>query len=265
MPWRSGIEHIRRRSFALAFLPSVEVLLSNDVVPFTLAKAHAGKTVDGGDGGNITTSTTSSSNGRPPTPQPAKKGPPVSTSSDSGSSVASLTPAPPIATSPPPFQTDAEPEPAPVGAPPPQTLVQEGEKRAMSPAAFGVGRNSDTGRDSASGEGGIAVEAAEDNPAAAALPPGRSGSTTTTDPPNTESSEKAELAVVATAVEVGEGGAGERPGKNARVQGEPESPMAAAGQKTRASTLWDLTQPPTIGNLFDCLDYFVNAHVRYVT
>lgn len=36
----------------------------------------------------------------------------------------------------------------------------------------------------------------------------------------------------------------------------------AGARKKRAWTLWDLAKPPTVGDRFDCLDYFVSSQVR---
>lgn len=232
-------------------------------------------------GGNI------SSGGRPPTSRPAQKGPPATAPApaDSGGGVASLAAASaPIAVPLPPSQVGAGQEPAPAGAPPPQTGKEatelgaaptEGDERAVRPAAFGVGRNSGTSRFFASGAGEkIAVEAASAGPdAATALLP-RSNSSTATTKPRTGSLERAEEAVVVWAVEreqVGAGKGQDKPGagvqgedgvvKGRRDGGEGYRSDSSVPSK-QAWSLWDLTKPPTIGDRFDGLDYFVSSQVR---
>eukprot|EP00752_Nemacystus_decipiens_P004577 g4177.t1 len=62
----------------------------------------------------------------------------------------------------------------------------------------------------------------------------------------------------------GEGGGPARPGKPNQGVVENRQAGAGAGASRRKQTwrLWDMSKPPTVGDRFDCLDYFVSSQTQ---
>ncbi|CBN74632.1 OTU-like cysteine protease family protein [Ectocarpus siliculosus] len=162
--------------------------------------------------------------------------------------------------------------PAPTGDPPP---LQEMRVHAVAATKKAVGGGAEglpaavPRRGGGSGGGGSArirrffgggeEPAVESATAAAPRPDCPAKETTATNGLQSAAEERSAEAMAAAA---GEQGASKPRAGSGRVRKGKQRGGRAAGtgaRKKRAWALWDLAKPPTVGDRFDCLDYFVSS------